>query len=211
MNLVKTEVINSVMTITLCDDQRRNALSDEMITALMTAVDAAENDDNVRVVILTNQGNVFCAGADLSQRSSDQPHGGAKFELYELLRRIRTSPKVFVGRLAGHCVAGGVGLAAVADISVAVDTATFGFSEVRIGVAPAIISVVCLHKMRRGDAQCAFLRGDRFSAHEAARLGLITKAVAAEELDAEVEAIVNDLLAVEPHALAAAKLLTSSL
>jgi methylglutaconyl-CoA hydratase len=209
MSLVETAVAESVMTITLSDEERRNALSDEVITGLMNAVDAAESDPNVRVVILTNKGNVFCAGANLADRSSSTP-GHGKFDLHELLRRISTSPLPWVGRLAGHCVAGGVGLAAVMDISVAIDTATFGFSEVRIGVAPAIISVVCLPKMRRGDAQSAFLRGNRFSAREAADLGLINKAVPAGELDAEVEAIVNDLLAGEPNALAAVKLLTSS-
>lgn len=198
------------MTITLSDEERRNALSDEMITGLMTAIDTAESDSKVRVVILTNKGNVFCAGANLADRSSSVPGERGKFDLHELLRRISTSPLPFVGRLAGHCVAGGVGLAAVTDISVAVDTATFGFSEVRIGVAPAIISVVCLPKMRRGDAQSAFLRGNRFSAVEAAHLGLINAAVAREELDAHIATIVNDLLAGEPNALAAVKLLTSS-
>jgi methylglutaconyl-CoA hydratase len=198
------------MTITLNDEDRRNALSDEMISDLMDAVDAAESDPNVRVVILTNKGKVFCAGANLADRSSTAPAQRGKFDLHELLRRISTSPLPFVGRLAGHCVAGGVGLAAVTDISVAIDTATFGFSEVRIGVAPAIISVVCLPKMRRGDAQSAFLRGNRFSATEAADLGLINDAVPLDELDAHIEAIVNDLLAGEPNALAAVKLLTSS-
>jgi methylglutaconyl-CoA hydratase len=207
VSLVETDVLESVMTITLSDEERRNALSDEMITALMDAIDDAEGDSEIRVVVLTNKGSVFCAGANLSQRSASTR---GRFQLYELLRRISISPKPFVGRLAGHCVAGGVGLAAVTDVSVAIDSATFGFSEVRIGVAPAIISVVCLPKMRRGDAQSAFLRGNRFSATEAANLGLINMAVAPEDLDSQVEAIVNDLLAGEPHALAAVKLLTSS-
>ncbi|MCU1364254.1 MAG: Enoyl-CoA hydratase/isomerase [Acidimicrobiaceae bacterium] len=197
------------MTITLSDEERRNALSDEMITALMSAIDVAEGDSTVRVVILTNKGSVFCAGANLSERSRSTPTGRT-FQLDELLRRISLSPKPFVGRLAGHCVAGGVGLAAVTDVSVAIESATFGFSEVRVGVAPAIISVVCLPKMRRGDAQSAFLRGTRFSAREAANLGLINQAVPPESLDHEVESIVNDLLAGEPNALAAVKLLTSS-
>jgi methylglutaconyl-CoA hydratase len=210
MSLVEIVIASGVMTVTLSDEERRNVLSDEMITDLMTAVDVAEADPNVRVVILTNKGNVFCAGANLSERSTVTTGQRSKFDLHELLRRISTSPLPFVGRLAGHCVAGGVGLAAVTDVSVAVDTAKFGFSEVRLGVAPAIISVVCLPKMRRGDAQSAFLRGNRFSAAEAANLGLINKAVPAEELDTEITAIVNDLLAGEPNALAAAKLLTSS-
>ena len=209
MSVVETDIAESVMTITLSDHERRNALSDEMITALMNAIDVAEGDPDIRVVILTNTGNVFSAGANLAERSTTTSKR-AKFDLHELLRRISTSPKPFVGRLAGHCVAGGLGLAAVTDISVAIDTATFGFSEVRIGVAPAIISVVCLPKMRRGDAQSAFLRGNRFSAAEAADLGLINKAVPLEQLDEEIEAIVNDLLAGEPNALAAVKLLTST-
>jgi methylglutaconyl-CoA hydratase len=210
MSLVETNVVESVMTITLADEKRRNALSAEMITDLIDAIDAAESNPIVRVVVLTNQGNVFCSGANLSEQSAPTSEKGArKFELYELLRRISASPKPFVGRLAGHCVAGGVGLAAVTDISVALDSATFGFSEVRIGVAPAIISVVCLPKMRRGDAQSAFLRGHRFSAEEAARLGLINMSVPPADFDPAIDAIVNDLLAGEPNALAACKLLTS--
>lgn len=210
MNLVETDMNEGVMTITLCDVERRNALSSEMIDGLIGAIDVAERDPKVRVVVMTNKGSVFCAGANLAERSTTNPADRGAFDLHELLRRISTSPKPFVARLAGHCVAGGVGLAAVADVSVAIDTATFGFSEVRLGVAPAIISVVCLPKMRRGDAQSAFLRGNRFSAKEAMHLGLINKAVAPDDLDGEIEAIVNDLLAGEPNALAAVKLLTSS-
>lgn len=123
----------------------------------------------------------------------------------ELFVRVRGSKKIFIGRIAGHCVAGGVGLAAVTDISVAIDTATFGFSEVRLGVVPAIISVVCMPKMRLADAQQAMLRGQRFSAEEAARMGLITYSVAGDLLDRMVNDIVTDLLAGEPDALAATK------
>jgi methylglutaconyl-CoA hydratase len=103
-----------------------------------------------------------------------------------------------------------MGLAAAMDISVAVDSAKFGFTEVRIGVAPAMISVVCLPKLRLVDAQAAFLRGHRFSAAEAARMGLINAAVPADVLDAEIDAIVNDLLAGEPGAIAASKQLIAT-
>jgi methylglutaconyl-CoA hydratase len=212
MELIDTALVDHVMTITLNDEPRRNALSAQMLSELMEAIDVAERDDDVRVVVLTNRGTTFCSGANLAEQSSTRPPaGGATVEFYELLRRIRTSPKVFVGRLNGHCVAGGVGLAAVTDVSVAIETATFGFSEVRLGVVPAVIAVVCLPKMRRGDAQSAFLRGNRFSAGEAVRLGLITTSVAPDDLDREVDAVVNDILAGEPHALGAVKLLTSSL
>jgi methylglutaconyl-CoA hydratase len=216
------EVTNSgpLMTITLCDVERRNALSHRMLRELLDAIDVAENDERVRVVLLTNRGSVFCAGANLSEISSSvqREHDGNETrnasgppptdELSQLFSRIRSSPKPFVGRLAGHCVAGGVGLAAVLDVAVASNSSTFGFSEVRVGVAPAIISVVCLSKMRRGDAHEVFLRGNRFSADEAVRLGLIASSVGVEQLDEEVNAVVNDLLAGEPHALAVTKQLS---
>jgi methylglutaconyl-CoA hydratase len=202
VNLVERAVNDSVMTITLSDESRRNALSDELLSELVAAIDAADDDPHVRVVIVTNNGTVFSAGANLRERSSTSAPTVA---LSELFMKIRNSSKIFVGRIAGHCVAGGVGLAAVLDISVAVDTATFGFSEVRIGVAPAIISVICLPKMRFASAQSAFLRGQRFGAEEAANAGLITMAVPLGSLDSTVREIVNDLLAGEPHALAATK------
>jgi methylglutaconyl-CoA hydratase len=110
-----------------------------------------------------------------------------------------------VGRIAGHCIAGGMGLAAAMDISIALEDARFGFTEVRVGVAPAVISVVCLPKLRPADARSAFLRGNRFTAAEAARMGLINAAVPTDQLDAAVDAVVTDLLAGGPQAIAAAK------
>src|SRR3546814_20844834 len=98
----------------------------------------------------------------------------------------------------GHGVAGGMGLAADMDSSIAVEEAKFGFTEVRIGVAPAVISVMCLSKLRTADARATFLRGHRFSAVEAAEMGLINAAVPADRLDSEVDAIVDDLLAAAP-------------
>jgi enoyl-CoA hydratase/carnithine racemase len=210
MGLVDVEIANSVMTLTLADEERRNALSRQLLTELVDAIDLAERDPDVRVVVLTNRGGVFCAGANLAERSSQAPPGETTrtIELSELFQRISQSPLPFVGRILGHCVAGGVGLAAVLDVSVALDTALFGFTEVRVGVAPAMISVVCLPKMRLGDARSAFLRGNRFPAGEAVRMGLINQAVAGDEIDNEIASVVNDLLAGEPNAIAAAKSLT---
>lgn len=210
MTLIDYEVHSSVATITLADETRRNALSEELLTELLAVIDEADQDHDVRVVIVTNRGGVFSAGANLRERSPDSPAARAPTSLADVLVRIRASKKVFVGRIAGHCVAGGVGLAAVMDISVAIDTATFGFSEVRLGVVPAIISVVCLPKMRLADAQEMMLRGQRFSAHDAQRVGLITHAVAGDLLDDTVDEIVTDLLAGEPAALAATKALVYS-
>ena len=204
MAYVETALAGGVLTVTLADEERRNVLSAELVAELVAALDEADADPSVRVVVLTNRGRVFCAGADLSARSRpDAPV--TPTAPTDLFGRFSRSPKPYVGRIAGHCVAGGMGLAAGLDISIAVDTALFGFTEVRIGVAPAMISVVCLPKMRAADARAALLRGNRFPAAEAVRIGLINEAVPVEDLDAAVGAVVTDLLAGGPGALAATK------
>jgi methylglutaconyl-CoA hydratase len=149
-------------------------------------------------------GATFCVGADLKQAGQTDA-SATSIESSDLLLKIRRSPEPFVGRIAGHCVAGGVGLAAALDISVVADDAGFGFTEVRIGVAPAIISVVCLPKMRAAEAREAMLRGNRFDAAAAQRMGLINHAVPREQLDEVVQGIVQDLLAGGPLAIAATK------
>jgi methylglutaconyl-CoA hydratase len=211
MEFIETAFSNGVTTITLADDKRRNALSGGLIQELITCIDQIEEDPDVRVVVLTNSGSVFCAGANLKEMSQTDAADSNEnvLDVTTLFERILTSSKPFVGRIAGHCIAGGVGLAAALDISVAIDTATFGFSEVRVGVAPAMISVVCLPKMRLADVKAGFLRGNRFPASEAVEMGLINKAVTPDELDDEIRTIVNDLLAGEPTAIAIAKSLTT--
>ena len=207
MSLVETaRDSRGVATVTLADEANRNALSRRLLAELTAALDDVDADPAVRVVVLTNSGRVFCAGADLREssgrRDGDSP---ATATVSDLFGRFQRSRKPYVGRIAGHCVAGGMGLAAAMDISIARQDAKFGFTEVRVGVAPAMISVLCLPKMRRSEASEAFLRGRRFSASEATRLGLINAAVPAWGLDAEVEAAVADLLKGGPSALAAAK------
>lgn len=202
MSLIDLSVRNGVATVTLNDPEHRNALSRSLVDELHETLDALEADPGVRVVVVTNRGRTFCAGADLTEASI---FGGPRVDLGALFTRIQRSDRPFVGRLDGHCVAGGVGLAAVMDISVALDTATFGFTEVRLGLAPAVISVVCLPKMRRGDALEFFLRANRFTAIEAAAMGLVNAVAPAADLDAVVGAIVADLLRGQPDALAAAK------
>lgn len=195
-----------VVTVTLADESNRNALSRRLLRELSAVLDDADTDPAVRVVVLTNAGRVFCAGADLRESSGAAVDDNAVVVgARDLFGRFRRSPKPYVGRIAGHCVAGGIGLAAAMDISIARDDAKFGFTEVRVGVAPAMISVLCLPKMRRSEATAAFLRGNRFGAADAARLGLINAAVPAESLDTEVESVVADLLAGGPLALAASK------
>ena len=205
MSLVESNKSQGVMTITLADEENRNALSSDLVEQLLLAIDAADTDREVRVIVLTNRGRVFCAGADLKAPSRGRKGVRSAVDLFS---RFAESPKPFVGRINGHCVAGGMGIAAAMDISVALDTAKMGFTEVRIGVAPAMISVLCLPKMRSAEASAAFLRGNRFLAPEAARMGIINAAVPADRLDQEVAEIVSDLMLAGPNALAACKALT---
>jgi len=205
MEPVKVTTAGGVMTATLVDVENRNALGAALLQGLYDAIVSANDDPTVRAVVVTNEGNTFCAGANLKQQSgavaADRPTVG----LDDLLHTIQTSPTPVIGRIAGHVVGGGNGLAAALDISIAADDAKFGFTEVRLGVAPAIISVVCLPKMRPGEAMEAFLRGNRFPAARAAELGLINRAVPREELDAAVEEVLADLRKGGPNALGQAK------
>ena len=204
MALVEAALDGGVLTVTLNDIERRNALSRDLLIELVDILDDADANPEVRVVVLTNAGKVFCAGANLAEQSAPST-GGRTVEMASVFARFATSPKPYVGRIAGHCVAGGMGLAAAMDISVAIEDVKMGFTEVRIGVAPSMISVLCLPKMRAADARAAFLRGNRFPASDAARMGLINAAVPADQLDAEVDAVVADLLLGGPNAIAANK------
>jgi methylglutaconyl-CoA hydratase len=197
------EASAGVATLIMDQPDTRNALTPELLEGLGVGFDRALADRSVRVVVLTNNGPAFCAGADLSGRSN--PAVKPKIALDEVLAAMLDSPKPVVGRVAGHCMGGGVGLAAACDLSVAHSGVRFGFTEVRLGVAPAIISVVCLPKLRRSDALELFLTGERIGAARAAEVGLITSAVPEEALDATVAELVAKLTAGGPGALAAAK------
>jgi methylglutaconyl-CoA hydratase len=202
---ILSSLTEGLLTITLADEVGRNVLGAALMAEFATAMEDAAANPAVRIVVVTNSGKTFCAGGDL--KASPAALESDRFS--KLLRRIQTFPKPVIGRIAGHAVGGGVGLAAACDISLAVEDATFGFSEVRLGVVPAIISVVCLAKMRRGDAMEVYLRGNRFSASRAAELGLITRALPAAKLDQELAAVVSDLRLGGPEALGLAKQLVN--
>ena len=198
------ELEGGVATITLRRPEERNALSAELVDSLAGHLERAAADEGCRVVVLTNEGTTFSAGADLKRG------GIGRVGLADLLRAILDHDKPVVGRIAGHCMGGGVGLAAACDLSVAAADARFGFTEVRVGVVPAIISVVCLPKMRRGDALELFLSGERVSAARACEVGLVTAAVERDGLDEAVGRVVDQLLRGAPGALAAAKALVAT-
>jgi len=208
MNPVKVTTEKGIMTATLADVENRNALGMALLAGLNDALSAAEADDTIRALVITNEGSTFCAGANLKERSgaskaAPPPKNAIGFE--EMLHKIQHASIPVIGRIAGHVVGGGNGLAAALDISIAQEDVKFGFTEVRLGVIPAIISVVCLPKMRPGEAMEAFLRGNRFPASQAAAFGLINRAVPAEELDAAIQEVLDDLRKGGPTALGLAK------
>ncbi len=198
---VHHDVVDGVATITLDHQDNRNALSAALVNGLGDALVAADADTDVRVIVLTNAGPAFCAGADLKGGGTEEP----RYTLPQLLQQIQTSGTPVIGRIAGHCTGGGVGLAAACDISLAAEDVQLGFTEVRLGVAPAMISVVCLPKMRRGDAIELFLSGERISAERAAAVGLLNRAVPADALDDAVAELVTKLTRGGPQALAVSK------
>ena len=201
-------ISGGVARITLNRPDNRNALSRELVTSLWEHMDAALDEPAVRVIVLTGAGTTFCAGADLKEQRAPATGGEAPPPtpgLPALMTRVKESPKPVVGRINGHALAGGLGLAASCDLSIAAASATLGFTEVRIGVAPAIISVVCLPKMRPADATELFLTGERIPAARAAEVGLINRAVPDDELDAAVDELVGKLLLGGPIALGKCK------
>ena len=201
-------VANSgVMTITLQDPDTRNVLNHTSLPMLVEAFERAAEDARVRVVVLTGTGNTFCAGADLRGARSE----GAVFDdrapaaLAHLLTLMLELAKPIVGRVQGHVAGGGNGLVAACDIAVAVESAKFAFSEVRVGVAPAVISTVCLRKMPPAIAAELFLAGERVSAERAREAGLVARVVAEGDLDVAVAGYVAALQLGGPHALARTK------
>lgn len=194
------DVAAGVATITLADTDNRNALSVALVESMHEDLRTAQADDSARVIVLTNEGSTFCAGADLKAPPGSQTAG-----VVPLFTAILDSPKPVIGRIAGHCMGGGVGLAAACDISVIVEDAEVGFTEVRIGVAPAMISVIVLPKMRRADASELFLSGERITAARAVEVGLYNRVAPAAGLDEAVDEIVGRVVAGGPAALAASK------
>ncbi|RMF55827.1 MAG: enoyl-CoA hydratase/isomerase family protein [Bacteroidetes bacterium] len=196
--LVRVDREGPVTTITMHRPEKRNALSGAMVTALKEALAGAAEDASCRVVVLTGAGKAFSAGADLAalealQTATAEENLADSEHLAGLFEAIYRHPKPVIARINGHAIAGGCGLAAVCDVSVAAETARLGFTEVRIGFVPAIVMVFVLRKLGEAAARELFLSGHLIPAAEAARIGLITCAVPPDELDAEVKARANEL------------------
>ncbi|PFG74903.1 enoyl-CoA hydratase-related protein [Tepidiforma thermophila] len=205
-DLVRYAEDRGIATVTLDSPENRNALSTALVGQLAVALERAFAVETVRAIVLTGSGSVFCSGADLrEQLAANEAAGPGGGGLPAIIRMIRSGPKPVVARVNGHARAGGIGLIAAADIAIAPETATFAFSEVRIGVVPAIIAVPIMERVGRTAASDLFLTGRQFDGTTAASIGLIARAVPAEELDGAVEECVGALRLASPAALAACK------
>jgi methylglutaconyl-CoA hydratase len=201
-------VADGVATITLNRPDLRNVMSVEALKAMHAALADAATDEQARVIVITGSGNTFCAGADLraatGAASEDKLWNGPR-AIVNVLESILDHPKPVIAKVQGHVAGGGNGLVAACDLSVAAESAKFAFSEVRLGVAPAVISVVCLERMNVSDGYELFLTGERVSAQRMKQAGLLNQVVPDDALDAAVERYVDQLRRGGPNALAATK------
>ena len=185
VELVHLEVDGPVATITLDSPHNRNALSRQLVTELVGHVTTAGADDDVRVVLIRSSGRVFCSGADLSEATSGGMAQGAQ-AIVDLQRQLLTLPKPVVTELSGPVRAGGIGIVAASDIAIASTESSFALTEVKLGLAAAIISLTVHQRMNPRAAALTTLGGEVFSGEQAAAYGLVTVAVPAAELEAEV-------------------------
>ncbi|MGW7197261.1 enoyl-CoA hydratase family protein [Streptomyces chryseus] len=201
MTLVPAAHERGITTLTLDSPANRNALSARLVAELGDALSACAKDPSVRAVLLSHTGGTFCAGADL--RSPPDP---AAF--VALLRNVVALPKPVVARVSGHVRAGGLGLLGACDISAAGPGASFAFTESRLGLAPAVISMPLLPRMDPRAAARYYLTGERFGAAEAARTGLVT--VASEDADEALAPVLDGLRRASPQGLAESKRLVTA-
>ena len=202
--LVHLEVADQVATITLDSDHNRNALSRQLVSELASHLTTVGDDTDVKAILIRSAGTVFCSGADLTEAASGGMVEGAK-AIVALQRQIATLDKPVVVELGGPVRAGGLGIVGAADIVIASESVTFQLTEVRLGLAAAVISLSLLPRFTDRAAADLFLTARKFDAAEAARVGLITRAVPDAELQGDVAGVLGDLVKGYPQGLRESK------
>jgi methylglutaconyl-CoA hydratase len=207
---VRRETKDGIGWITLDRPEVRNALSGELMEAVGDGLDAFEKAPDVRAIALAGAGPAFCAGADLrsmrtSRDKADSDNKSDAHRMGGLFHRIHSCTKPVLARVHGPAIGGGVGLMAACDIVVAAESTRFQFSEVRLGIVPAVISPFCIRRLGEVRAMRLFLTGEPIDARTALAYGLVDVVVADGEIDAAVEKVCADLGKAGPNALIAAK------
>ena len=202
--LVHYAVTEAVATVTLDSPHNRNALSRQLVTELIDRLERADADPDVRVVLVRQEGPVFCSGADLSEATTLGMEEGAR-RIVELQRLIVTMDTPVVTRVEGAVRAGGIGIVAASDLAVSADDATYALTEVKLGLAAAIISLTVHARMSPRAAALTTLGGEVFTGAQAEAYGLVTRAVPAAELDDGVAALCAQLATGAPQGLRESK------
>lgn len=197
---------DGVLELALDAPANRNALSAALVGTLVEQLEEAAADADVRVIVLTHTGSTFCAGADLAEAARDGGPAAGTARLVDLLRRMLVCPRPIIGFVDGHVRAGGNGLLGACDLVVAGPDSTFAFTESRLGLAPAIISLTVSPRIDQRAASRWYLTGAEFGADEAAAMGLVT--LAASDPQAELEVLLDQFRATSPRGLAETKALT---
>ncbi len=209
---IRLVVSGGIAHVTLGRPEVRNAFNAEVIEQLHDVFTRIAAADDVRAVVLAGEGKVFCGGADINwmhaslELSFDANVADAE-RMSDMFRAIDNSPKPVIGQIHGAALGGGAGLAAVCDIAIAADDTVFGFTEVKLGIIPAVISPFVLAKIGVSNARALFLTGERFDAKRAKHIGLVHQIVPAVELGAAVEHCLEEIFTAGPAAVRAAKLL----
>ncbi|GAA3046988.1 enoyl-CoA hydratase family protein [Kitasatospora albolonga] len=204
---VRVTTADGVTTLELDSPHNRNALSTRLMAELTRGLADAAADPGVRAVVLGHTGKVFCAGADLSEATGDDPTVGPR-GLVDLQRALVDCPKPVVAAVDGHVRAGGLGLLGAADLVVAGPQSTFAFTEVRLGLAPAVISLPLRPKLDPRAASRYYLTGETFDAVEAARIGLVTEAT--QDVAAALKVFLDAFRLCSPQGLAETKRLANA-
>jgi len=212
---VAVDIDGPVARVSFCRPEIHNAFNDTLIFELTELFTALKADKNLRVVVLTGEGKSFCAGADLNWMRRVKDYSFEKnleesLALADLFYLIYTMPLPVIGRINGAAIGGGTGFVSVCDIAVAAESARFSFSEVKIGVVPACIGPYVIRKIGEGKAREFFISGERLSAAEAYRIGLVNRYYPYDRLDEEVDKLVKTILSSGPNAIIMAKELISN-
>jgi methylglutaconyl-CoA hydratase len=199
-----------IATVTLRRPEVHNAFNAQVVRDLMNAFTALSVDERLHGIVLTGEGASFCAGADINQMKEAGTYTTEQnledaLRLADMLQTINTSPCPVIARINGTAMGGGVGLIAVSDIAIAAEHARFAFSEVKLGIAPAVISPYVIRKIGTTNARVLFTTGERFSATRAHSVGLVHAVVPLEQLDDAVGKAIQELLTSAPQALRACK------
>ena len=208
--MLEISVSEAVAHVTLNRPDVRNAFNAELIAELQRAFERLGNDGTLRAVILSGAGKTFCGGADINwmrgslELSREENVSDAK-RMSEMFATIDRCPRPVIARIHGAALGGGAGLVAVCDVAIASNDAQFGFTEVKLGILPAVISPFVLRKIGVSHARALFLTGERFSAERAENIGLVHEVVRFEDLDTAVDRVVDEIKSGGRNAIAVAK------